>query len=132
MEQTGRNMWFTYKVYIENMSKVLNSLRELIQDERPLLSLQIVESLVKCPTGYRPVSKTYDEDSDAGLLRQNGLFGKKSSHYICLSKSEGWFFLIFNLSIIFVCTINSCKLSKTKWNVKSSTLGSWWLLGPWY
>ncbi|KAL0850576.1 hypothetical protein ABMA28_012346 [Loxostege sticticalis] len=71
------------------MSKVLRKLGDALPDERPLLSLQIVESVAKCPAGYKPVSRTYDEDADAGLLRQNGLFGKKPSHYICLSKSEG-------------------------------------------
>ncbi|CAH2068203.1 unnamed protein product, partial [Iphiclides podalirius] len=71
------------------MSKVLSALGGALPDERPLLSLQIVESVAKCPAGYWPVSRTYDEDADAGLLRQNGLFGKKPSHYICLSKSEG-------------------------------------------
>ncbi|CAK1548062.1 unnamed protein product [Leptosia nina] len=71
------------------MSKVLSALGGALPDERPLLSLQIVESVAKCPAGYWPVSRTYDEDADAGLLRQTGLFGKKPSHYICLSKSEG-------------------------------------------
>ncbi|XP_052737188.1 uncharacterized protein LOC112054832 isoform X2 [Bicyclus anynana] len=71
------------------MSKVLSALGGALPDERPLLSLQIVESVAKCPAGYVPVSRTYDEDADAGLLRQAGLFGKKPSHYICLSKSEG-------------------------------------------
>ncbi|XP_028160907.1 uncharacterized protein LOC114353190 isoform X1 [Ostrinia furnacalis] len=71
------------------MSKVLRKLGDALPDERPLLSLQIVESVAKCPAGYKPVSRTYDEDADAGLLRQTGLFGKKPSHYICLSKSEG-------------------------------------------
>ncbi|CAB3259269.1 unnamed protein product [Arctia plantaginis] len=71
------------------MSKVLSALGGALPDERPLLSLQIVETVAKCPAGYWPVSRTYDEDADAGLLRQNGLFGKKPSHYICLSKTEG-------------------------------------------
>ncbi|CAH2100388.1 unnamed protein product [Euphydryas editha] len=71
------------------MSKVLSALGGALPDERPLLSLQIVDSVAKCPAGYWPVSRTYDEDADAGLLRQSGLFGKKPSHYICLSKSEG-------------------------------------------
>lgn len=76
------------------MSKVLSALGGALPDERPLLSLQIVETVAKCPTGYWPVSRTYDEDADAGLLRQNGLFGKKPSHYICLSKSEGELIII--------------------------------------
>lgn len=71
------------------MSKVLSALGGALPDERPLLSLQIVETVAKCPAGYWPVSRTYDEDADAGLLRQNGLFGKKPTHYICLSKTEG-------------------------------------------
>ncbi|GBP08271.1 Multivesicular body subunit 12B [Eumeta japonica] len=68
---------------------VLRSLDGALPDERPLLSLLIIENVAKCPAGYWPVSRTYDEDADAGLLRQNGLFGKKPSHYICLSKTEG-------------------------------------------
>ncbi|XP_060810431.1 uncharacterized protein LOC106130937 [Amyelois transitella] len=71
------------------MSKMLSALDGALPDERPLLSLLIVESVAKCPTGYWPVSRTYDEDADAGLMRQNGLFTKKPSHYICLSKTEG-------------------------------------------
>ncbi|XP_063373036.1 uncharacterized protein LOC134661067 isoform X1 [Cydia amplana] len=71
------------------MSRVLSALNGALPDSRPLLSLQIVETVAKCPAGYVAVSRTYDEDADAGLLRQNGLFGKKPTHYICLSKSEG-------------------------------------------
>ncbi|XP_063547763.1 uncharacterized protein LOC134755183 isoform X2 [Cydia strobilella] len=71
------------------MSRVLSALNGALPDSRPLLSLQIVETIAKCPAGYVAVSRTYDEDADAGLLRQNGLFGKKPTHYICLSKSEG-------------------------------------------
>ncbi|XP_053601067.1 uncharacterized protein Mvb12 [Plodia interpunctella] len=71
------------------MSTMLSALDGALPDERPLLSLQIVESVTKCPAGYWPVSRTYDEDADAGLMRQNGLFTKKPSHYICLSKTEG-------------------------------------------
>lgn len=80
------------------MSKVLSALGGALPDERPLLSLQIVESAAKCPQGYWPVSRTYDEDADAGLLRTNGLFGKKPSHYICLSKSEGKLIFYFLLT----------------------------------
>jgi hypothetical protein len=89
------------------MSKVLRKLGDALPDERPLLSLQIVESLAKCPTGYRAVSRTYDEDADAGLLRQNGLFGKKPSHYICLSKSEGKFII----AIVSAKSVMCCLLS---------------------
>ena len=88
------------------MSKVLSALGGALPDERPLLSLQIVESVAKCPTGYWPVSRTYDEDADAGLLRQSGLFGKKPSHYICLSKSEGMItfvlVLFWNFNVCFM------------------------------
>lgn len=34
------------------------------------------------------VAKTYDQDLDADLWK-DGLFGKRSTRYLCLSKTEG-------------------------------------------
>lgn len=37
-----------------------------------------------------PVHRTHDQDADADLWREtNILFGKRTSRYLCLSKSEG-------------------------------------------
>lgn len=96
--KTDWHLWW----HSPKMSKVLSALGGALPDERPLLSLQIVETVAKCPTGYWPVSRTYDEDADAGLLRQNGLFGKKPSHYICLSKSEGELMIFSFIAVVFV------------------------------
>ena len=38
---------------------------------------------------YFQVSKTYDQDIDADLWRESGLFIKKKGRYLCLSKTEG-------------------------------------------
>lgn len=35
------------------------------------------------------VSRTYDQDTDADLWRESGLFIKKKGRYICFSKTEG-------------------------------------------
>lgn len=33
--------------------------------------------------------RSYDQDSDADLFRENIIFGKRSTRYLCISKSEG-------------------------------------------
>lgn len=38
---------------------------------------------------YLKVSRTYDQDADADLWRESGLFIKKKGRYICFSKTEG-------------------------------------------
>lgn len=35
------------------------------------------------------MSRTYDQDTDADLWRESGLFIKKKGRYICFSKTEG-------------------------------------------
>lgn len=45
---------------------------------------------IRCPKNFIVVHRTYDQDSDADLWRENNiLFGKRTSRYLCLSKSEG-------------------------------------------
>lgn len=44
----------------------------------------------RCPRNFIPVHRTYDQDSDADLWRETAiLFGKRTTRYLCLSKSEG-------------------------------------------
>lgn len=35
------------------------------------------------------VTRTYDQDGDADLWRETGIFSKRQARYLCLSKSEG-------------------------------------------
>lgn len=35
------------------------------------------------------VTRTYDQDVDADLWRESGIFSKRQARYLCVSKSEG-------------------------------------------
>lgn len=48
-----------------------------------------MESVEKCPGGFVPVSRTYDQDQDADLWREGSFFKRSSARYLCLSKTEG-------------------------------------------
>lgn len=41
------------------------------------------------PANYHIILKTHDQDSDADLWRENILFGKRTSRYLCISKQVG-------------------------------------------
>lgn len=43
----------------------------------------------RCPKNYVAVTRTYDQDVDADLWRETGIFSKRQARYLCLSKSEG-------------------------------------------
>ncbi|XP_024940069.1 multivesicular body subunit 12A isoform X2 [Cephus cinctus] len=70
-------------------NKMLNQLSSLLPDDRPVTAITIVEDIEKCPSNFTAVSRTYDQDSDADLWRDSGLFIKKKGRYICISKTEG-------------------------------------------
>lgn len=70
-------------------NKILNAFSRTLPDDRPITALQVVESIDKCPAGFYPVSKTYDQDQDADLWRE-GSFIRKRTRYLCLSKTEGF------------------------------------------
>ncbi|KAF7997603.1 hypothetical protein HCN44_006174 [Aphidius gifuensis] len=61
----------------------------LLPDDRPITAISVVEDIDKCPPNYTVVSKTYDQDIDADLWRESGLFIRKKGRYICHSKTEG-------------------------------------------
>lgn len=44
----------------------------------------------RCPKNYTCIQRTYDMDADADLWRENNLlFGRQSTRYLCISKTEG-------------------------------------------
>ncbi|XP_025190683.1 multivesicular body subunit 12B [Melanaphis sacchari] len=74
-------------------------------DNKPISGLCIVEDITKCPTGYNPISKTHDQDSDADLHMQSWkesvFIGRKITRYLCLSKTEGISdYIVVNINII--------------------------------
>ncbi|XP_076282197.1 multivesicular body subunit 12-like Mvb12 isoform X1 [Lasioglossum baleicum] len=73
-----------------NCNKMLvHQLSSVLPDDRPITAISVVEDIDKCPPNFTVVSRTYDQDTDADLWRESGLFIKKKGRYICFSKSEG-------------------------------------------
>ncbi|XP_017871735.1 PREDICTED: multivesicular body subunit 12A [Drosophila arizonae] len=69
---------------------VFNSIMSFLPDNRPITSLHIVEDFERCPKNFNAIHRTYDQDADADLWRENNLlFGRQTTRYLCLSKSEG-------------------------------------------
>ncbi|EDV95427.1 uncharacterized protein LOC6569369 [Drosophila grimshawi] len=69
---------------------VFNSIMSFLPDNRPITSLHIVEDFERCPKNFSAIHRTYDQDADADLWRENNLlFGRQTTRYLCLSKSEG-------------------------------------------
>ncbi|XP_030754677.1 multivesicular body subunit 12B [Sitophilus oryzae] len=69
-------------------SALQSKLLQTLPDDRPVTALQIVENVEKCPRGFYPIIKTYDQDSDADL-GEKSIFKSSSGRYLCISKSEG-------------------------------------------
>ncbi|KAH8304729.1 hypothetical protein KR044_012847 [Drosophila immigrans] len=69
---------------------VFNSIMSFLPDNRPITSLHIVADFERCPKNFSAIHRTYDQDADADLWRDyNILFGRQTTRYLCLSKSEG-------------------------------------------
>ncbi|XP_060525454.1 multivesicular body subunit 12A isoform X2 [Cylas formicarius] len=69
-------------------SSVQSRILKTLPNDRPITAIQIVENLEKCPRGFYPISRTYDQDSDADL-GESSIFKSSTSRYLCLSKTEG-------------------------------------------
>ncbi|XP_070505671.1 multivesicular body subunit 12B [Chironomus tepperi] len=68
----------------------IESLLNILPCDRPIKSIQLIENVNECPSNYIPIHKTLDQDSDADLFKENLLFGKKNTRYLCISKTEGF------------------------------------------
>lgn len=68
---------------------MINSIINFLPDNRPVTSLHVVEDCAKCPTNYTLINRSYDQDSDADLGKENVIIGKRYTRYLCISKSEG-------------------------------------------
>lgn len=73
----------------QQQKNILNTVIGALPDNRPITSLQLVEEFEKCPKNFQPINKTYDQDQDADLWREKMLIGKRTTRYLCQSKSEG-------------------------------------------
>ncbi|CAG9764263.1 unnamed protein product [Ceutorhynchus assimilis] len=69
-------------------SSVQSKILKTLPDDRPITAIQIVENLDKCPRGFYPICKTYDQDSDADL-GEKSIFKGSTERFLCLSKTEG-------------------------------------------
>lgn len=72
-----------------NCTMLVHQLSAVLPDDRPITAISVVEDIDKCPPNFTVVSRTYDQDTDADLWRESGLFIKKKGRYICFSKTEG-------------------------------------------
>lgn len=72
-----------------NCKMLVHQLSSVLPDDRPITDISVVEDIEKCPPNFTVVSRTYDQDTDADLWREIGVFIKKKSRYICFSKTEG-------------------------------------------
>lgn len=66
------------------------------------------------------VSRTYDQDTDADLWRESGLFIKKKGRYICFSKTE----TIHNLIMEDLAVINEREPPPEGFSMISHTVDS--------
>uniref|UniRef100_A0A182M5C0 Multivesicular body subunit 12A n=1 Tax=Anopheles culicifacies TaxID=139723 RepID=A0A182M5C0_9DIPT len=73
----------------QQQKNILNTVIGALPDNRPITSLQLVEEHEKCPKNFQSINKTYDQDQDADLWREKMLIGKRTTRYLCQSKSEG-------------------------------------------
>ncbi|XP_053675560.1 multivesicular body subunit 12B [Anopheles nili] len=73
----------------QQQKNILNTVIGALPDNRPITSLQLVEEFERCPANFLPINKTYDQDQDADLWREKLLIGKRTTRYLCLSKTEG-------------------------------------------
>lgn len=84
-----------------SVNNPFESLLNILPCDRPIKSIQVVENYENCPSHFVPLHKTLDTDSDADLFRENILFGKKNTRYLCVSKTEGFSnFVLADLKII--------------------------------
>lgn len=77
------------KVVQRNSINPFESLINILPCDRPIKTIQIVENFESCPAHFVPLHKTLDTDSDADLFKENILFGKRNTRYLCISKTEG-------------------------------------------
>lgn len=68
----------------------IQTLLNILPCDRPIKSIQLIENINECPLNYVPIHKTLDQDADADIFKENILFGKKNTRYLCISKTEGF------------------------------------------
>lgn len=60
----------------------------LFSDDKPITAVCVIEDIVKCPKGFKAITKSYDADMPADLGKDTSFFAKKSARYLCISKTE--------------------------------------------
>lgn len=72
-----------------SINNPFESLMNILPCDRPIKAIQLIENYEACPAHFAPLHKTLDTDSDADLFKENILFGKRNTRYLCISKTEG-------------------------------------------
>ncbi|XP_065221685.1 multivesicular body subunit 12B [Planococcus citri] len=60
----------------------------LFSDDKPITAVCVIEDAVKCPKGFKAITKSYDADQPADLGKDTSFFAKKATRYLCISKTE--------------------------------------------
>ncbi|XP_044595036.1 multivesicular body subunit 12A isoform X1 [Cotesia glomerata] len=114
-ESTDRNMAL---LKMSSKKWLTSGYPSLLPDDRPITAISVVEDIDKCPPNFTVISKTYDQDIDADLWRESGLFIKKKGRYICHSKTEG----VPNYVVQEITVINERELPKDGFSMIPQTL----------
>ncbi|XP_020287481.1 multivesicular body subunit 12B [Pseudomyrmex gracilis] len=103
-----------------NCKMLVHQVSAVLPDDRPITAISVVEDIDKCPPNFTVVSRTYDQDTDADLWRETGLFIKKKGRYICFSKTEGQ----PNCVVEDILVINEREVPPERYNMISYTVDS--------
>ena len=97
VRENGTNRMSRNKIISSTQSSInpIESLLNILPCDRPIKSIQLIENVNECPSNYIPIHKTLDQDADADLFKENMLFGKKNTRYLCISKSIFLYCILF-------------------------------------
>lgn len=68
----------------------MENLINLLPSDKAIKSIELIENINDFSPNFLPISKTYDQDLDADIFKENILFGKKNTRYLSISKVDGF------------------------------------------
>ncbi|KAG5673850.1 hypothetical protein PVAND_003861 [Polypedilum vanderplanki] len=68
----------------------MENLINLLPSNKAIKSIELIENINDFSPNFLPITKTYDQDLDADILKENILFGKRNTRYLCISKTDGF------------------------------------------
>jgi ESCRT-I complex subunit MVB12 len=67
----------------------MENLINLLPSDKAIKSIELIENINDFSPNFLPISKTW-EDLDADIFKENILFGKRNTRYLCISKTGGF------------------------------------------